>query len=267
MLRFSLAINVALLEYDIYDRIRIAADIGYDGVDIYGDHTGMDGERLRKTAEDAGVSIVSPGLRDAFRMTLNLDHGTILPVWEEAFRFARACGSTGIVALGGTVSRIQAEPKKIIIENLRRLAPLAEEAGIFILLEPQNNVIEHRDVYLHSSALGFEILERVESPYVKLLFDFIHLQLSEGNVLQNSGNNLPMLGHFHCGGIPGHDEPFHSELDYPYILHKLDEAGFSGFLGAEYAPTYESIRSASDTLRYLKSYQKSETGGIMAWKA
>ena len=78
------------------------------------------------------------------------------------------------------------------------------------------------------------------------------MQVNEGNVLHNLLGNLEWVDHLHLVGIPDHREPFLCELNYPYILKQLEEAGYSGYAGLEYAPSYDSYRSVPDSLRYLK---------------
>lgn len=254
MIRFSLAINSLLQEYELPDRIKIAADAGYAGIDIYGDHDARDADRIAKAAAASGIEVVSTAMNDSFDHALNFSFGTIKPCWEEALAFARDCGAKGVITFGGRRGMPADAPKSLIIENLRRVAPMAEAAGLMILLEPLNNVFEHHNVYLNTSAMGFEILKCVDAQNCKLAYDCYHMQATEGNILYQLANNLEWLGHMHCVGLPKHDEPFHSELNYPYILAKLDELGYDGFVAAEYGPSYEPKQSIRDTLAYLSSY-------------
>ncbi|MGM9608520.1 MAG: TIM barrel protein [Oscillospiraceae bacterium] len=255
-MKFSIAINMTLTNYPIEDRIKIAAECGYDGVDVYMDHDSYDPEKLRKTAEECGIPIVSSGVNNCFCNTFDKSWSELKPVWQEAFTFAKACGSSAIAGLGGFKTGDFYDPKCLIIENVRRLSELAREYGITVMVEPINNVLEHRTAYLHTSAMGLEIVKTVDSPYVKLLYDFIHMESSEGNVLLNSTQNTDLIQMFHVVGIPRHDEPFHSPLDYPYLLQKIEEAGYDGFVCAEYAASYDPVRSARDVLAYLRSYRE-----------
>ncbi len=255
-MKFSIAINMTMTEYSIEDRIKIAAECGFDGVDVYMDHDTYDPEKLRKTAEECKTPIVSSGVNDCFHNTFDRHWSELAPVWKEAFEFATACGSRAIAGLGGFKTGDHYDPKCLIIENVKRLSELAREYEITVMVEPINNVLEHKTAYLHTSAMGLEIVKAVNSPYVKLLYDFIHLESAEGNVLLNSTQNVDLIQMFHVVGIPRHDEPFHSPLDYPYLLQKLEEAGYDGFVCAEYAASYNSVQSARDVLAYLRFYRE-----------
>lgn len=259
MLKFGIAINIHLAGMDICDRIRKAAELGYDGVDVLGDKASYDAEELRKTAEECGIDILSVNLENAFENMLNLSYDRIRPEVEETLDFAVRAGAKSITMLGGrTLNRYDA-PKNIIIENLKKLSSLAEEKGIVLMIEPVNNTLNHQDMYLSSSALAFEICKTVDSPYVKVLYDFYHMQVNEGNLLHNLLSNLEWVEQLHIQGIPKFDEPFHSEVNYPYVLYKLEEAGFKKYACLEYVPTYDDLASMQDSLAYLKSYKKYAT--------
>ena len=251
MLKFSIAINAVFEEYDIYDRVKLVADAGYDGIDLYRDRTGVDPIRLKEAADSCGIQVVSTALNDTFEQTFARPYKQIKPYWDEAFEFAKACGAKALVGFGGVKMSPRDEPKNLIIENLKRIEPDARANGIVILLEALNNVYEHQHVYLNSSVLTFEILKCVDSPYCKMAYDTFHMQATEGNILYNLLPNLDYLGHLHCVGMPFHHEPFYSEVNHPYVLRELEKAGYDGFVCAEYHPTYDHFRSVRDVLEYL----------------
>lgn len=254
MLRFSIAVNAVFPEYDLYDRIKLVAEAGYDGIDLYRDRTGVDPEKLRRVAEENGVTVVSTALNDTFHQTLARPFSEIRPYWEEALEFAEVSGALGLVTFGGVRTSPADAPKALILENLRRAEALAAEKGKTILVEALNNVYEHQHVYLSTSALTFELLKCVDSPYCKMAYDTFHMQATEGNVLWQLTHNLNYVGHIHCVGMPYHHEPFYSELNHPYILRQLEAAGYNGFVCAEYHPSYDSRRSVADVLAHLRSY-------------
>ena len=47
-------------------------------------------------------------------------------------------------------------------------------------------------------------------------------------------------------------EPDIGEINYPYVLHALQNAGYSGFIGAEYKPRG---RSVEDGLSWIREYR------------
>jgi hydroxypyruvate isomerase len=135
-----------------------------------------------------------------------------------------------------------------MVAGLKAAAPLLEEAGITLLLEPLNGKINHAGIYLESSDEGFEILREVGSPNVKLLFDIYHQHITEGDIIRRITSNIDLIGHLHCAGNPGRHELDSGELDYIRIFKALDDAGYKGYGGIEYFP----LHPAEEGLKQLR---------------
>ena len=50
--------------------------------------------------------------------------------------------------------------------------------------------------------LGRRVVQAVDSPRVKLLYDIYHMQIMEGDVIRTIRDNIQYIGHFHTGGSP-----------------------------------------------------------------
>jgi len=254
-MKFTLSVNVALPGLPIEERIRIAAEAGYDGVDIYGILDGYDLGKAYEASQKYEIPLIACSADRAFETTLNKRWNVIEPAIKKTISCAKQLGMKRIAMLGGFKTSDFDDPKLLLLENTKRLAELGEKEDIIFMIEPINNVIEHQTAYLHSSAAGAEIVNAVYSDHIKLLFDFVHLETAEGNVLNNALAYKDIIDMFHVVGIPKHDEPFNSQLDYPYILSILAENGYDGYVGAEYEPSYDPETSVRDVLNYLKMYK------------
>ena len=114
------------------------------------------------------------------------------------------------------------------MENLHLLAPAAEKAGITLLLEALNSLVDHKGYFLDTATAGFEIVREVGHPSVRLLYDIYHMQIMQGNVIETVQRNIGLIGHFHAAGVPGRHEVFGGELDYRHILDAIAAAGDRG---------------------------------------
>jgi len=81
------------------------------------------------------------------------------------------------------------------------------------------------------------------------LFDIYHQQISEGNIIENMIGHLDLIGHVHIADVPGRNEPGTGELNYERIFAALDDAGYDGYVGMEFAPTIED----EDAIRFVQS--------------
>jgi len=127
----------------------------------------------------------------------------------------------------------------------------AEDAGVTLGVEPLNTIVDHPGYYLTSSAEGFEIVDAVDSPAVKLLFDVYHQQTSEGNVTRNLTNNVEQVGYVHVADVPGRHEPTTGKLDYENVLGALDEAGYDGYVGCEFTPRGDPLAAIENCRNML----------------
>lgn len=152
--------------------------------------------------------------------------------------FAQEAGCRKGITLSGTVDPAlsRAEMRKNLEEALAEAVVIAEQADFTLLLEPLNTLVDHPGYYLDSSVEGVEIVRKIGSRHLKLLYDVYHMQIMEGNVLATIEKNIEWIGHFHAAGVPGRGELFHCELDYPVIVTKIESLGYEGAFGLEYFP-------------------------------
>lgn len=124
-----------------------------------------------------------------------------------------------------------------MVEGLRRAAPLLDEAGVTLVIEPLNVLVDHPGYFLVRSEEAFDIVDRVGSPRVKVVFDVYHQQISEGHLIERLTGGIDRIGHFHAAGNPGRHELTRGELHYPSIFEAIRQAGYRGYVGLEYWPT------------------------------
>jgi hydroxypyruvate isomerase len=139
-----------------------------------------------------------------------------------------------------------------MVDNLKACAPILSRYGATLLLEPWNTRVDHPQNFLDDPRLSVEVLKKVGSPAVKLLYDIYHMQIMAGDVTAFLRENIAHIGHFHAAGVPGRHEPYACELNYPFILQELDRLGYRGCVGLEYWPTLEHAVSLKRTKKYLE---------------
>jgi hydroxypyruvate isomerase len=128
------------------------------------------------------------------------------------------------------------EQKQSLVDGLKAAAQLVEEAGIVLVFEPLNVLVDHPGYFLSYSDEAYEIWNAVGSPSIKILFDVYHQQITEGHLIANIEKYLEAIGHFHIADNPGRHEPGTGEINYANVLKRIAELGYSGSVGLEYAP-------------------------------
>ena len=126
---------------------------------------------------------------------------------------------------------------------LNRVKSHAEDKGVTICMEIMNNkyedpLIGRKDQICNHVAWGVELVKRVNSPRVKLLFDIYHVQTMDGDIIHNIRENFQYIAHFHTGGIPGrHELDDTQELNYRLVAKTIADLGFTGYIAHEYRPS------------------------------
>ena len=250
-MRYSLCIEPIFEGLDFYDRIKLAADAGLDAVELW-DPTVYDCDRIGKAARDAGLDVAICCLGDAWGNRLNEEPAAVMENYKKAVPLMKAMGCKSAIGLSGDIDSKADTQKNILIYNLSKIAEQAEKDDITVCVEALNSFRDHKGYYLDSSRLGFEILKCVDSPRVKLLFDIYHMQVNEGNIIENITKNIGRIGHFHSAGVPGRNEHFNGETAYPTVEKAIEGAGYDRYFGLEYWPTYDSEKSLHDVMEYLR---------------
>ena len=165
---------------------------------------------------------------------------------RETLNAAKELGCRTLIAQVGPeqADMTREEQAQSIIEGLKACAPLLQEAGVTLTIEPLNTLFDHPGYFLARSEEAFAIVRAVGSPYVKVLFDIYHQQITEGNLIPNLTQNAEWIGHVHIAGHPGRHEPYgRNEIHYPAVLVALKEAGYQGAVGLEYFPVQDAMES------------------------
>ncbi len=176
-----------------------------------------------------GCGLVNPREREGFLEQVNL-----------VIEAAKKIDSKQLVVLTG--NELGGMPRAGQMANavaaLREAAPVLEKNGMAAIVEILNTYVNHAGYFLYRVRDGAELVDRVGSPNVKLLFDIYHVQIMEGNLIENIRSNIDRIGHFHIGDVPGRHEPGTGEINYRNVFKAIYELGdrFSGSCALEYGP-------------------------------
>ncbi len=130
------------------------------------------------------------------------------------------------------------------VKGLKELAKHVERKPVNIVLEQLNTRDDSHPMKGHPGYQGddldycAEIVRRVNSPRVKLLFDIYHVAIMNGDVIRRLRQYGDWIGHIHTAGVPGRGElDDQQEINYPAVMRTLLEIGYKGYVGQEFIPT------------------------------
>jgi len=200
-----------------------------------------------KNVNPPGMTLTDPRDRAGFLAEINAST-------EAAKRFET---KRMVVLTGNEVPGMGREAQhKNIVEGLKAAHDIVAPAGVTMILEPLNTLVDHKGYYLNHTPEAFEIVREVGSPYLKILFDIYHVQIMDGNLIDTIRKNIGAIGHFHVGDVPGRHEPGTGEIDYGNVFKAIQATGFKDFVAMEYNPSkdpMETLRGVREL--YLKSVE------------
>jgi sugar phosphate isomerase/epimerase len=254
--------NIAGDMWDIDKTCEIAKSLGCESVEICGP---AEFPTIKK--HGLTCALAANGMPGApFMKGLNnlAYHEQVIDVTTKMIDECAKYGMPSVIAFTGYKWRDAEDPNsgEISLEEgadncvagLKKLAVHAEKMGVTICLEHLNTRDGSHPMKGHPGYQGDDIdyvaniVRRVGSPRVKLLFDIYHVQLMNGDVIRRLEENIDVIGHIHTAGNPGRCElDENQEINFPPILRKLVELGYKGFVGHEFIPTrdpYAGLKQA-----------------------
>ena len=133
------------------------------------------------------------------------------------------------------------------VEGFKKVVPYAETKGITLCLEMLNsrdavNMKGHPGYQGDHTDYCVDIINRVGSPNLKLLFDIYHVQIMDGDIIRRIRQLKDTIGHVHTAGNPGRGElDDKQEIAYRPIMEALVEIGYNGYVGQEFIPTRDPL--------------------------
>ena len=142
------------------------------------------------------------------------------------------------------------------IDCWQQVIAYAEEKKINLCLEHLNSRDGSHPMKGHPGYFGddvdfcVELIKKVDSPRMKLLFDIYHVQIMNGDVIRRLRQYKDVIAHYHTAGNPGRGElDEKQEINFPAIMRAILETGYQGFVAQEFIPTWpdkvEALRHAA----------------------
>ena len=259
MPRFAANLTMLFTEQPFLDRFERAAKAGFEAVEFlfpYDFKTADIQARLRDndlklvlhnlpagnwSEGERGIAVL-PDRVDEFREGVG-----------KAIETATALGVKQLNCLAGKAPLGASDSllRNTFVSNLKYAAGELKKAGLKLLIEPVNN-IDIPGFFLTRSAQALSIIEDVGSDNLFLQFDLYHAQRMEGELTGTLKRHLDRIAHVQIADNPGRHEPGTGEVNWDFIFKQLDELGYQGHVGCEYAPA----AGTEAGLGWFKPYRK-----------
>ena len=141
------------------------------------------------------------------------------------------------------------------VNGYKKVIGQAEARGVNLCLEILNSRVK-TEMKGHPGYQGdhveycMEIIRRVGSPRMKLLFDIYHVQIMDGDIISRIREYKDYIGHYHTAGNPGRCEiDNRQEINYEPIMEEIVRTGYTGYVGQEFIPTGDPLKGLTQAVR------------------
>jgi hydroxypyruvate isomerase len=151
-------------------------------------------------------------------------------------------GCPNLIALPGErrgMAREEATDNAVAIFD--RVKGYAEQKGVTLCMEITNSKVaadQRTDQIFDRLEWGLDVCRQASSPRVKIVYDFYHVQIADGDVTRNLRDHIDFICHLHVAGVPSRAEIDDTqELNYRFIANAIADLGYTGFTALEYRPS------------------------------
>ncbi|WP_018690367.1 hydroxypyruvate isomerase family protein [Ahrensia kielensis] len=231
--RFSANTGFLWKELPFIDRIRRAAACGFDAVEFHDEAQQADTLALSDVLTEAGLRVLGLNVRmgeTAGCAAIASREKEALKDIDIAIETAQRIGAGSIHVLAG---RTGDEGNRS--SYLRALRHALNASDITILIEPICRAAMP-DYFLHDIDQAAEILDEIDNPRLRILFDCYHIEAEHGAMMEQFHKHKSRIGHIQIASFPERAEPNQGSIDYGIALREFLAAGYGGFFGCEYNP-------------------------------
>ena len=249
--KFAVNVEMWFRDRPFLDRIRAAADLGFPAVEFW-PWRNKDLDAIAALCKERGIVVTqftawgfNPGMNDP------KNHDAVEEEIRASCEAAHRLGTKMMTVVAGNDQKgmTQAQMHDNVITALKRVAPIAEEADVMLILEPMNIRRDHKGHCLYGSPDAVRICREVGSTHVKINWDLYHMQISEGDLCGRLAEGFDQVGYLQLADHPGRNEPGTGEIAYWRVLKQAKELGYDGYVGLECSPKQSGEEAARNVWR------------------
>ena len=256
-MKISTCIDMMFSRHDFDERIAAAQSAGINTVEFW-KWTNKDVDSIAHELRELNMrlSVFNIDCKDE-KLSYDLSRGILnagrkeelLAALKESAHVYKKLGACGmIVLIGETIEGIsREEQKENIFDCLEYVRDYVEREEITLVVEPLN-AADRVNYFMPEADELMEILHRVNSPRIKMLYDIYHQHMTGDFSVNFIKENLDFIGHFHVADCPGRHEPGTGDVNYISIIGEILKLGYDKYIGLEYRAT----RPDEETFGFLK---------------
>jgi hydroxypyruvate isomerase len=245
--RYSACIELLFKDIPSFpDRIRAAKAAGLDAVEFWA-WSNKDLDAVKAALDETGLPLAGILCEPISRITDPDMHPIFLEGVRASLSAAIKLGAPVMIAHAGDERPgVPREAQRAaLVKVCKEAADLLAGSGVVIAIEPLNDRVDHPGYYLTSTVEGLDIIDEIDRPEIRLLYDIYHSAMMGEHIEDVLDGRLDRIVHVHLADTQGRGEPGSGTLDWQHRLDWLAEHGYDGLVGLEYRPTVSTVESLS----------------------
>ncbi|NOW45114.1 hydroxypyruvate isomerase [Novosphingobium sp. SG751A] len=225
-------------------QLGIISQAGYQGIELTGEFRNWTKAETREAASRIrGHGLVvdaMAGVRTGFAKIG--ETAQFLTELSQVIESAVTLECGRVILVSGPVApdMAPAEQQSRVAQALQKAAELAAAASIELVIEPIDR-FENPTCFLTGARQAKAILQQVNKPNVKILFDIFHEQRAYGNVLETLELLIKDISLIHIADSPRRGAPGTGELNFRRVYSELGRLGYHDWIAMEFYPEGDPV--------------------------
>lgn len=261
-LRYACELNWLEKELTLQQRLDLFHEHGFRDVEYNGlqRHTPAEVEAIRKELDarqmDFGIFVANPGGWKTAGVVDPAQHPAFVEEVKRALEYHRLIRNKSATTLTGNAlpGASRSTQRNSCVAGFKKAAEVLAGSQLQLVVEPLNHV-DHPGFFMTRADELAEVIDRVGSPNVRMLYDFYHLQVTQGNLIRDFLQYYDLIGYVQTGDVPGRREPGTGETNYRNVFKTVYEKGYRGIVGMEHG---FSVPGREGFLRCAEAYRRAD---------
>ena len=241
------------------ERAQLVKRLGYDGIELGSEWLNQPVESIQEQLSGIGIAVSAIVGSIKLLDTDPLIRAQGVELDRQRLEMARALGANDIIEVPvfgpnkfqdlSPIMTAREVEERLLVAELKELAPNVQHTGINLMLEPCNRKETH---FLNLQSQAAKLIEAVDAPGFRLLSDFYHMQLEERDIAATLREFGKHTVYVHLADGKARTAPGSLPFDYRPGFRALKDWGFSGWLNMEFRATENHEALLASALAYIK---------------
>lgn len=248
----------------IREKFELAKEIGFEGIEIWGRTLLEDPQKLKeykKISEEVGIKIstICSGVKNSLLEPDPENRKKAKEDFKKLLEMASEIGAIGIILvpifgrpqipdLSPYKNAVELE-KELLLSQLPEIVEFAEKVKCCLLLEPLNRYETH---FLNRLSQAVEYCEKINSPYLKIMADFFHMNIEEANISESIEKAGKWISHIHLADS-NRNLPGMGHTDFESGFKALKKINFENYMVLECGVPEPKIENLKKSFKFMKN--------------